>query len=215
MPRASCNWRAAALRLGRRGTAQRVVGDVFEGLAGLDEETARLLAAQYLEQLRALAPAAWRTLAALRIVDKMPHNYLYLGLLACLFPRARFIHCRRDVRDVAVSCWMTHFKAIRWTNDPRHIAAQFRRYRRIMEHWRNVLPCALLGGGLRRDGGRSGRRRAAAGRLVLPGMGAGLLGVSSRPARCPHGQRRPGPPAGLRDVGGQMEELRQTAGGTI
>ena len=120
-----------------------------------------------------------------------------------------------NFRDVAVSCWMTHFKSIRWTNDPRHIAAQFRRYRRIMEHWRNVLPHAALGSGLRRDGGRSGRRRAAAGRLVLPGMGAGLLGVSPRPARCPHGQRRPGPPAGLCDVGGQMEELRQTAGGTI
>ena len=113
-------------------------GEVFEKLAKLDKETARLLAAQYLEKLRALAPAARR------IVDKMPHNYLYLGLLACLFPRAKFIHCRRDVRDVAVSCWMTHFKAIRWTNDPRHIVAQFRRYRRIMEHWRNVLPRALL-----------------------------------------------------------------------
>ncbi len=56
-------------------------GNVFEGLAKLDKETSRLLAAQYLEKLRALAPAASR------IVDKMPHNYLYLGLLACLFPR--------------------------------------------------------------------------------------------------------------------------------
>lgn len=113
-------------------------GDLFEGLARLDQETARLLAAQYLERLRALAPAA------LRIVDKMPHNYLYLGLLARLFPRARFIHCRRDLRDVAVSCWMTHFKSIRWTNDPRHIALQFRLYRRVMEHWRQCLPSALL-----------------------------------------------------------------------
>ncbi len=113
-------------------------GDVFEGLARLDDETARLLADQYLEKLRALAPAA------LRIVDKMPHNYLYLGLLACLFPRAKFIHCRRNLRDVAVSCWMTHFNSIRWTNDPRHIAAQFRCYRLIMQHWRNVLPHPFL-----------------------------------------------------------------------
>ncbi len=44
-----------------------------------------------------------------RIVDKMPDNYLYLGLLDILFPRATFIHCRRDLRDVAVSCWMTDF----------------------------------------------------------------------------------------------------------
>ena len=62
---------------------------------------------------------------ALRIVDKMPDNYLYLGLLAGLFPRAKFIHCRRDLRNVAVSCWMTHFREVRWANDQQHIASRF------------------------------------------------------------------------------------------
>ena len=38
------------------------------------------------------------------------------------FPSAVFIHCRRDLRDVAVSCWMTDFRSIRWANDPEHIA---------------------------------------------------------------------------------------------
>ena len=45
-----------------------------------------------------------------------------------LFPRATFIHCRRDLRDVAVSCWMTDFSSIRWANDPSHIAGRFRQY---------------------------------------------------------------------------------------
>jgi hypothetical protein len=79
-----------------------------------------------------------------RVVDKMPDNYLYLGLLAALFPRAKFIHCRRDLRDVAVSCWMTNFRQIRWANDPDHIAARFQAYGRIMEHWRRVLPVPML-----------------------------------------------------------------------
>ena len=69
---------------------------------------------------------------------------MFLGLLAALFPRAKFIHCRRDLRDVAVSCWMTHFREVRWTNDQGHIASRFHEYRRIMEHWRNVLPTPLL-----------------------------------------------------------------------
>jgi len=34
--------------------------------------------------------------APYRIVDKMPDNYLYLGLLALVFPRATLIHVRRD-----------------------------------------------------------------------------------------------------------------------
>jgi hypothetical protein len=91
-----------------------------------------------LEKLRALDPAA------LRIVDKMPENYLYLGLLASLFPRARVIHCRRDLRDVAVSCWMTHFQEVRWANDPQHIASRFHEYQRMMEYWQEVLPLPLL-----------------------------------------------------------------------
>jgi hypothetical protein len=74
----------------------------------------------------------------------MPDNYLYLGLLATLFPRATFIHCRRDLRDVAVSCWMTAFRHINWANDPEQIAARFLDYRRLMTHWRSVVPVPVL-----------------------------------------------------------------------
>jgi hypothetical protein len=73
----------------------------------------------------------------------MPDNYLYLGLLAIGFPRATFIHCRRDLRDVAVSCWMTDFSTIRWANDFDHIASRFRQYRRVMDHWNAVLPVPI------------------------------------------------------------------------
>jgi tetratricopeptide (TPR) repeat protein len=107
-------------------------------LARLDQATARRLGEQHLGRLREL------NADRRRVADKMPDNYLYLGLLAALFPRAKFIHCRRDLRDVAVSCWMTNFRHIRWANDPDHIAGRFEEYRRLMEHWRRVLPVPLL-----------------------------------------------------------------------
>jgi tetratricopeptide (TPR) repeat protein len=78
-----------------------------------------------------------------RVADKMTDNYLYLGLLAILFPNATFIHCRRDLRDVAVSCWITSFRSIRWTNEPAHMAHRFAQYLRIMDHWRTVLPAPI------------------------------------------------------------------------
>jgi hypothetical protein len=78
-----------------------------------------------------------------RIVDKLPDNYLYLGLLAILFPGATFIHCRRDLRDVAVSCWMTEFADIRWADDFEHIASRFRQYRRLIDHWDRVIPVPI------------------------------------------------------------------------
>lgn len=107
-------------------------------LARLDREAIQTVAQCHLDRLQALNDTA------LRIVDKMPDNYMYVGMLATLFPRARFIHCRRDLRDVAVSCWMTNFRQIRWANDLDHIASRFHEYQRLMEHWRTTQPVPLL-----------------------------------------------------------------------
>jgi tetratricopeptide (TPR) repeat protein len=131
---------AGELRLGRDdfGALSPQEDQALEALTRLDLSTARRIGEQHLEQLRQLN--AERP----RVADKMPDNYLYLGLLATLFPKAKFIHCRRDLRDVAVSCWMTNFRSIRWANDPGHIAARFEEYRRLMDHWRRVLPVSVL-----------------------------------------------------------------------
>jgi tetratricopeptide (TPR) repeat protein len=110
----------------------------FHGLSRLDAARIQHLAAKHLDALRSLNESA------LRVVDKMPDNYLYLGLLAVLFSKAKFIHCRRDLRDVAVSCWMTNFRHVRWASDTEDIARRFHDYQRLMVHWRRVLPARLL-----------------------------------------------------------------------
>lgn len=78
------------------------------------------------------------------VVDKMPDNYSLLGWLVTLFPQAKIIHCRRQVEDVAVSCWMTQFKAMQWAFDLDHIAERVNQYRRIMAHWHQTLPVPIL-----------------------------------------------------------------------
>ncbi len=109
-------------------------GPPIEAIPDLDADAIRRLAEEHLERLTAFDGGQ-----TARIVNKMPDNKLYLGLLAVLFPNATFIHCRRNLRDVAVSCWMTDFRSIRWSNDTNHIATRFAHYRRIMAHWREVL----------------------------------------------------------------------------
>src|SRR5262249_7192648 len=79
-------------------------GPPIECIPHLDGPTLRRLAREHLDHLRALA-----SVRAERVADKMPDNYMYVGLMAAMFPRATFIHCRRDLRDIAVSCWMTDF----------------------------------------------------------------------------------------------------------
>ncbi len=108
-----------------------------ECIGRLDPATIRRLANAYSQRLRAESGGADR------VVDKKPENYYYLGLLTALFPRASIIHCRRALRDVALSCWMADFRSINWASDPAHIAANFRTYLRVMDHWRTVLPATI------------------------------------------------------------------------
>jgi hypothetical protein len=44
-----------------------------------------------------------------RIVDKMPGNFRFAGLIAQALPQARFIHCRRDAADTCFSCFTKKF----------------------------------------------------------------------------------------------------------
>jgi tetratricopeptide (TPR) repeat protein len=101
-------------------------------------EVTQLAGKEHLSRLRALDATAPR------IVDKMPDNYLWLGFLAAIFPKAKFIYSKRDVHDIAVSCWITNFKQIRWACDQEDIAGRIKNHLRIMEHWRKVLPVPML-----------------------------------------------------------------------
>jgi len=97
------------------------------------------LAAQYLEPLKALAPGARR------ITDKMPMNFLYLGLIAVLFPEARIIHCQRDPRDTAISCMMSNFLfGHEFTADFQSFGHFYKQYERLMSHWKTVLNLPIL-----------------------------------------------------------------------
>lgn len=131
---------AGELRFGRDDFEALAADDAqrLNALAQLDRATTRRIAERHLTrlcQLNAERP---------RVADKMPENHIYLGLLATLFPNAKFLHCRRDLRDIAVSCWMTNFRHVRWANDIDTIASRFAAYRHLWEHWRQVLPVAIL-----------------------------------------------------------------------
>jgi tetratricopeptide (TPR) repeat protein len=71
--------------------------------------------------------------------------YELLGNLLAEFgrfePRATFIHCRRDAIDTALSIHQTHFHPIlAFPTGGVELVAYFRDYRRLVDHWRNVLP---------------------------------------------------------------------------
>jgi tetratricopeptide (TPR) repeat protein len=104
--------------------------------------------------LRQLGPDDWRRIAAgyrrsidsflgkgARLVDKMPLNFLYVGLAAILFPRARFVHCRRHPMDNGLSCYRENFNArSSFANDLASIGAFIRQHDRLLDHWQIAAP---------------------------------------------------------------------------
>jgi tetratricopeptide (TPR) repeat protein len=89
----------------------------------------------YLRILDSLSPGA------LRVVDKMPTNFAFLGMIHALFPRARIIHLHRNPLDTCLSIYFQNFDgAITYANDLGDLAHYFQQYLRLMRHWRALLP---------------------------------------------------------------------------
>lgn len=109
-------------------------------VARLTGKVARDFQQVYLERLRRDAGEE-----TLRVTDKMPGNFLYLGLIGLLFPRARVIHVRRHPIDNCLSIFFQSFNdAHGYAFDLRELGLYYRDYERLMAHWRRVLPNPLL-----------------------------------------------------------------------
>ena len=108
-------------------------------VAALDAAALDAAAAEYLAELHALAPDR------LRIVDKMPGNYSYLGLAALMLPGARIIHCVRDPRDIGLSIFTFRFYGYHpYAHDLADLGFAIAEQARLMTHWRAALPNPVL-----------------------------------------------------------------------
>jgi hypothetical protein len=97
------------------------------------------LAAQYQELVDSKAPGAER------VVDKMPENYLNLGLIHAALPKARIIHLQRHPLDTCLSIYFQDFEATySYANDLADLAHCYGEYLRVMAHWRTVLPVGTM-----------------------------------------------------------------------
>jgi hypothetical protein len=80
-----------------------------------------------------------------RVVDKMPHNFEHLWLIALLFPQARVIHVLRNPLDTCWSCYVTDFaNAHVYRDDLRVLGQYFVEYWKLMAFWKHTLPLRFL-----------------------------------------------------------------------
>ena len=107
-----------------------------DALAGLDAAACRALGERYLEQTR-----IQRRRGAPYFVDKMPNNFVHLGLIHLALPNAKIIDARRHPLGCCFSCFKQHFaRGQLFTYDLDDLGRYYHDYVELMAHFDAVLP---------------------------------------------------------------------------
>ncbi len=117
-----------------------LTADYLSSLAGpSSNQVLRKTAGDYLDLL------AQHSSETLRVVDKMPPNFMWLGIVRAAFPNASIIHMQRNPIDTCLSIYFQNFRSTHsYANDLEDIAHYYIEYRRIMEHWQASFPADAI-----------------------------------------------------------------------
>lgn len=111
----------------------------FAPLTSYPARSFELFASHYLEQLALLDSHSPR------VTDKMPFNFMMIGLIRLMLPNAKIIHCARDARDTCLSIYKQNFTTgnYRFAYDLTAIGQFYREYQALMSHWHEMFPGAI------------------------------------------------------------------------
>jgi len=99
---------------------------------------------RYVQAITALAASGGKP-DALRVVDKMPGNYFWTGLIPFVLPEAKIIHTRRHPMDTCLSNYRIFFPdGMPWSYDLRNLGKCYRLYHEHMLHWESNMPEGAL-----------------------------------------------------------------------
>jgi len=104
-------------------------------ITDLDSEALENLGKQYIARVRRHSPEANF------ICDKLPPNFLRIGLIRAILPNAKIIHCTRDPMDNCLSLFKNYFSsAIDYSYELTELGQYYNLYLDLMQHWRDAMP---------------------------------------------------------------------------
>ncbi|PBB20267.1 sulfotransferase [Mesorhizobium sp. WSM4313] len=106
------------------------------GIADMPDKAFAEAGQAYLDMLHSRYPG-YR-----HVTDKMPGNFLLVGFLHMMLPKAKIVHCARDAAATCLSIFKVHFRgdSHRYGYDLGELADFHNLYTDIMAHWHKVLP---------------------------------------------------------------------------
>lgn len=118
------------------------LGAVIRELGPLKHENAAEIGQAYVDKVMARNKGG---AGIVRVTDKMPGNYQSIGLIRCILPNAKIIHCRRNAADNLLSCYKQNFAMGHyWSYDLEWAARHYTHYADLMDYWRETLPGEFL-----------------------------------------------------------------------
>jgi len=110
-----------------------------EAVLDLSPEAITALGEQYIERTRR------HRADAVHFTDKMPNNFIHIGLIQLMLPNAKIIDARRHPLDSCMGCFKQHFaKGQTFTYDLFELGEFYLEYHQMMQHWDEVLPGKVL-----------------------------------------------------------------------
>jgi tetratricopeptide (TPR) repeat protein len=86
-----------------------------------------------------LSETTWARKKAPFFIDKMPNNFIHIGLIKTILPNAKIIDTRRDPMDTCFSCYKQFFaRGQLFTYSLEDLGNYYTDYIKAMNHWHNV-----------------------------------------------------------------------------
>lgn len=109
-----------------------------EHYAAIDDADWQLIGKRYIDSTRPL------TGGTPRFTDKLPHNFLYAGMIANALPQARIILVRRNPLDTCLGNYRLAFAPespyFDYSHDLLRVGRYYLQFDRLMKHWTQAFP---------------------------------------------------------------------------
>jgi len=77
--------------------------------------------------------------------DKAPLNFKWIGFINYIFPNAKIIHCKRDIKDNFLSLYKNFFPdGLEWTYNEDNLISFCKNYIDIIKFWKNKYPSKIF-----------------------------------------------------------------------
>jgi len=107
-----------------------------DGVTQLKQKDVFYYSKEYIEKIKNLCDQK----NIIKITDKMPSNYLFIGYILSILPNAKIIHCKRNPLDTCLSIYFQLFHSRHeYSFDLENLGNWYKDYLRLMKHWNELF----------------------------------------------------------------------------